>query len=88
MVKLTYHGHSVFEIKTEEHSLIIDPFLNGNSNAKIKPKDVKADYIILTHAHGDHLGDAFEIAKNNNATIIAVNELANYAAENGCKDHN
>ena len=88
MVKLTYHGHSVFEIKTEEHSLIIDPFLNGNSNAKIKPKDVKADYIILTHAHGDHLGDAFEIAKNNNATIIAVNELANYAAENGCKAHN
>jgi L-ascorbate metabolism protein UlaG (beta-lactamase superfamily) len=88
MVKLTYHGHSVFEIKTEEHSLIIDPFLNGNSNAKIKPKDVKADYIILTHAHGDHLGDAFEIAKKNNATIIAVNELANYAAEKGCQAHN
>ncbi len=88
MVKLTYHGHSVFEIKTEQHSLIIDPFLSGNTNAKIKPSQVKADYIILTHAHGDHLGDAFEIAKNNNATIIAVNELANYASEQGCKAHN
>jgi L-ascorbate metabolism protein UlaG (beta-lactamase superfamily) len=88
MVKLTYHGHSVFELKTQEHSLLIDPFFNGNSHTKIKPKDVKAEFIILTHAHGDHLGDAFEIAKNNNATIIAVNELANYASENGCKAHN
>jgi L-ascorbate metabolism protein UlaG (beta-lactamase superfamily) len=88
MVKLTYHGHSAFEIKTQEHSLLIDPFFTGNSNTKIKPKDVKAEFIILTHAHGDHLGDAFEIAKNNNATIIAVNELANYASENGCKAHN
>ncbi len=88
MVKLTYHGHSVFEIKTEQHSLIIDPFLSGNTNAKIKPSQVKADYIILTHAHGDHLGDAFDIARNNNATIIAVNELANYASEQGCKAHN
>jgi L-ascorbate metabolism protein UlaG (beta-lactamase superfamily) len=88
MIKLTYHGHSVFEIKTKEHSLVIDPFFNGNCNAKIKPSDVKADYIILTHAHGDHLGDTFEIAKNNDATVIAVNELANYVAENGLKAHN
>lgn len=88
MVKLTYHGHSAFEIKTEQYSLIIDPFFKGNTNAKIKPKDIKADFIILTHAHGDHLGDAFEIAKNNDATIIAVNELANYASSKGCKAHN
>lgn len=88
MVKLTYHGHSAFEITTEQYSLIIDPFFTGNTNAKIKPKDIKADFIILTHAHGDHLGDAFEIAKNNNATIIAVNELANYVSLKGCKAHN
>lgn len=88
MVKLTYHGHSAFEITTEQYSLIIDPFFTGNTNAKIKPKDIKADFIILTHAHGDHLGDAFEIAKNNNATIIAVNELANYVSSKGCKAHN
>lgn len=88
MVKLTYHGHSVFEIKTKEYTLVIDPFFTGNANAKIKPSDVKADYIILTHAHGDHLGDGLEIALKNNATVIAVNELANYAAEKGCKAHN
>jgi L-ascorbate metabolism protein UlaG (beta-lactamase superfamily) len=88
MIKLTYHGHSVFDIKTKELSLIIDPFFTGNCHAKIKPSDVKADYIILTHAHGDHLGDTFEIAKKNDATIIAVNELANYVSEQGCKAHN
>lgn len=88
MAKLTYHGHAVFEIKGSSHNIIIDPFLNGNTHAKIKPSDVKVNYIVLTHAHGDHLGDAFEIAKNNKATIIAVNELADYAAEKGCKAHN
>jgi len=88
MVKITYHGHSAFEIKSDKYNIIIDPFLNGNKHAKVKPSDIKADYVVLTHAHGDHLGDTFEIAKKNNATIIAVNELANYAAENGCKAHN
>lgn len=88
MVKLKYHGHSVFEIFTQDYNLVIDPFFKGNSHAKVKPSDIKADYIILTHAHSDHLGDSFEIAKNNNATIIAVNELANYVSENGCKAHN
>jgi L-ascorbate metabolism protein UlaG (beta-lactamase superfamily) len=88
MLKLTYHGHSVFEVNTGSHNLIIDPFLNGNKHAKVKPEDIKADYIILTHAHGDHIGDAFDIAIRNDATIIAVNELSNYAAEHGCKAHN
>jgi L-ascorbate metabolism protein UlaG (beta-lactamase superfamily) len=88
MTNLTYHGHSVFEIKSGGHSIVIDPFFSGNKNAKVKPSEVKANYIILTHAHGDHLGDAFEIAKNNDSTIIAVNELANYAAEKGCRAHN
>lgn len=88
MVKLTYHGHSVFEIQSGQHSIIIDPFLNGNSNAKVKPKDIKVGYIILTHAHGDHLGDTVEIAKKNDSTVIAVNELANYLSGKGCKVHN
>ena len=88
MVRLTYHGHSVFEIKTDEHSIIIDPYINGNKHAKIKPADIKADYIILTHAHGDHFGDTLEIAQKNNAAVIAINELANFVASKGCKAHN
>src|SRR5438105_977328 len=88
MAKLTYHGHSVFEIQTKKLNIIIDPFISGNKHTKIKPGDIKADYIILTHAHGDHFGDTLEIAKNNDAPVIAINELANYAASKGCKAHN
>src|SRR4030095_2690116 len=86
-MKITYHGHSAFEIKADKYNIIIDPFLNGNKHAKIKPSDVKADYIVLTHAHGDHLGDTFEIAKKNNATIIAVFELAEYLSAQDYNAH-
>lgn len=87
MVKLTYHGRSVFEIKTGKHNIVVDPFINYNPKAKIKPEDIKADYIILSHAHDDHFGDTVEIAKKNDATVIAVFELAEYIASKGCKTH-
>jgi L-ascorbate metabolism protein UlaG (beta-lactamase superfamily) len=87
MVKLTYHGHSVFEIKTAQHNIIIDPFINGNKHTKIKPADIKADYIILTHGHGDHFGDTLEIAKKKDSTVIAINELADYVASKQFKAH-
>lgn len=88
MIKITYHGHSAFEIKADKYNILIDPFITGNKHAKIKPGECKADYIILTHAHGDHIGDAFDIAKHCNPTFITVNELADYAAEKGFKAHN
>jgi L-ascorbate metabolism protein UlaG (beta-lactamase superfamily) len=87
MIKITYHGHSAFEIITGDHSVLIDPFFTYNKNAKVKPADVKADYIILSHAHGDHIGDSMEIAKNNDATIIAVHELSEYLISKGYKSH-
>jgi L-ascorbate metabolism protein UlaG (beta-lactamase superfamily) len=88
MVKITYHGHSAFEVSSDKYNIVIDPFINYNKHAKIKPADIKCDYIILTHGHGDHLGDTFEIAKKNNATVIAPNELADYIAAKGHKAHN
>lgn len=87
MVKITYHGHSAFEIRSGDYNIVIDPFITGNKHAKVKPADIKADYIILTHAHGDHFGDTFEIAKNNSATVIVVNELADHLYEKGYKTH-
>lgn len=89
MLKLRYLSHSTFLLDDGSFTLIIDPFISGNPTCPIKsPDEIKAHFIVLTHAHGDHLGDAFTIAKNNDALVIAVNELANYAAENGCKAHN
>ncbi|HAX47474.1 MAG TPA: metal-dependent hydrolase [Ignavibacteria bacterium] len=87
MLKITYHGHSAFEINTGTYNLIIDPFITHNKNAKVKAAEIKADFILLTHAHNDHIGDTMEIAKNNDATIIAVHELSEYLISKGFKSH-
>ncbi|MCL7474799.1 MAG: metal-dependent hydrolase [ANME-2 cluster archaeon] len=78
-MKLKYFGHSAFLIE----DLLIDPFLTGNPKCTTEPKDVECSIICLTHDHSDHLGDAFEIAKNNNATIVAIHELAKAAGSQG-----
>jgi len=69
-------------------SIIIDPFLTGNPLAAKKPEEIKADYILVSHGHGDHLGDAIEIAKRSGGTIISPNELAVYCGRKGAKVHN
>lgn len=88
MLKLTYLSHSIFLLDDGSYKLIVDPFINGNPSCPVKMEEVKADFIVLTHAHGDHLGDSITLAKQNNALCIAVNELANYLSENGCRAHN
>src|SRR5699024_900557 len=71
-------GQSSVYIQTENHQLIIDPFITGNDLSDLDPKTLEVDYILLTHGHGDHYGDTEEIAKRTNAKIIAINELAVY----------
>ncbi|MGK9475932.1 metal-dependent hydrolase [Melioribacter sp. OK-6-Me] len=88
-MKLRYFSHSAFQITTDGGiKILIDPFLTGNPTAPVKVDEVTADYIILTHGHGEHLGDSFTIAKKCNSTFICVNELANYCAREGFKAHN
>lgn len=88
-MKLKYLSHSSFLITTEMGiKIIIDPFLDDNPNSPIKSDEVSPDYIILTHAHGDHLGDSFKIAKRTNPVFICVNELANYCKTKGFRAHN
>ncbi|NOX19602.1 MAG: metal-dependent hydrolase [Chlorobi bacterium] len=88
-MKLKYFSHSAFQITTDDGKVIlIDPFLDDNPTSPVKSDDVTADYIIITHAHGDHVGDAFKIAGKSDCLIIANNEIANYAAGKGCKAHN
>jgi L-ascorbate metabolism protein UlaG (beta-lactamase superfamily) len=88
-MKLKYFSHSAFQITTDEGKVIlIDPFLDDNPTSPVKSSDVSADYIILSHAHGDHLGDSFKIAKRTKAKFIAVNELANYCKDKGFEAHN
>jgi L-ascorbate metabolism protein UlaG (beta-lactamase superfamily) len=86
-VTITYHGHSCFSIQTGAANLLIDPFLSGNAHADVKPGDVNPDYILISHAHGDHVGDALPIAKRTGALIISNFEIANYLAERGARTH-
>lgn len=88
MLKATFLGHSCVMATDGKYNIIIDPFLTGNPQATIKPEDVKVDFVLLTHGHADHLGDAVPIAKSNNATIIAPNELAVFVSKQGANAHN
>ncbi len=88
-MKLKYFSHSAFQLTTSTGKVIlIDPFLDGNPTSPVKSDQVNADYIILTHGHSDHIGDAFKIAKKCNPVFIAVNELANYCISHGFRAHN
>lgn len=88
MLKATFYGHSCVFFTDGKYKVIIDPFLTGNPQATVKAEDVDVDYILATHGHGDHLGDAVEISKRTNATIIAPNELALWVTQKGALAHN
>jgi L-ascorbate metabolism protein UlaG (beta-lactamase superfamily) len=87
MPTVQYLSHSGFLVKAGGRTLLIDPFFTGNPKATVKAADVKADYILLSHGHGDHLGDGLEIAKRCKATIVAPNELAVYCSAKGATVH-
>jgi L-ascorbate metabolism protein UlaG (beta-lactamase superfamily) len=88
-MKLKYFSHAAFQITTDDGKIIlIDPFLDDNPTSPVKSDDVNADYIILSHAHGDHLGDTVKIGHRCNSTIICVHELADYLIAKGCIAHN
>ncbi len=86
-VKLTYYGHACFLVEGGGATAIIDPFLEGNPTAVVKPGDVKVDYVLVSHAHGDHWGDTEVIARNNDALVIANHEISVHAANLGLRTH-
>ena len=87
MATLTYLSHSAFRLETGRHRLLFDPFLTGNPLAPVSADAMECDFIIVTHGHGDHVGDALSIAKRNNATIIANFEIATWLGRQGAKTH-
>ncbi|WP_284640577.1 metal-dependent hydrolase [Paenibacillus silviterrae] len=84
-MNILFHGHSCFQISDGEHSLLIDPFISGNSLAVTKPEEIKTEYILLTHGHPDHILDTVPIAKANDANVIATFELSTYMGWQGLK---
>ncbi len=87
-MKITYYGHAALGIKVGGKHIIVDPFISGNPLAEhIDIEDLKADYILLTHAHGDHVLDVEAIAKRTNAVIVSNAEIAAYYAAKGFQSH-
>ncbi|MGP2570255.1 metal-dependent hydrolase [Ornithobacterium rhinotracheale] len=87
-MKIQFLGHACLLIEANGKKILVDPFISGNpKNDKIKVEDIKTDYILLTHAHQDHVLDAEEIAKNNDALIISNAEIAAYYEQKGLKSH-
>lgn len=86
-LQVSYHGHSVVQVSTNNKKILIDPFINGNELTDLTVDQIEADVIILTHGHNDHVGDTVEIAKKNNALVIAPYELAVYIGKNGIDIH-
>ncbi|WP_077327481.1 metal-dependent hydrolase [Virgibacillus siamensis] len=86
-MKVSYHGQSVVRVETADHTILIDPFISGNELCDLDADSIKADVILLTHGHNDHVGDTFDIAKRNDALVVAPNELANYFGGKGLNTH-
>ena len=89
MIKYTYYGHASFLLDDGTSKVLTDPFLTGNPLAAIPADEVECDYILLTHAHGDHLGDAPAIAKRTGAMVLGIPEVLDVClqAEGDIKTH-
>ncbi|EPH93710.1 metallo-beta-lactamase domain protein [Enterococcus faecalis 13-SD-W-01] len=87
-MKIIYHGHSCISVEMKDgQRLLFDPFITGNDQTDLTVDEVKADWILVTHGHSDHIGDMIAIAEKNDATIISMVEICDYAASRGVKAH-
>lgn len=82
-MEIRFLGHSAFALEHDGANVLVDPWLTGNPKAVVAADDVAADAILLTHGHGDHVGDAVGIARRTGAPIIAISELAGELGQEG-----
>lgn len=81
-MKITWYGHSAVMVD-DGIKILIDPFIEGNPLSPLRASELHPDIILVTHGHGDHLGNAIEIAKENNISIVTIYELAEYLSSKG-----
>src|SRR3954468_8678837 len=86
-MQIRFLGHSAFALEHDGKTVLVDPFLTGNPKAAAKAEEVEADVILLTHGHGDHIGDTVDIAKRTGAPVLAIVEIANELSEDLGEDH-
>ncbi|OBX19697.1 MULTISPECIES: metal-dependent hydrolase [Bizionia] len=87
-MKITFYGHASLGIEVDGVHILVDPFITGNEKAKhIDINTLKADYILLTHAHQDHILDVETIAKNTDAVIVSNFEIVTHFQNKGLEGH-
>jgi L-ascorbate metabolism protein UlaG (beta-lactamase superfamily) len=85
--EVIWYGHAAIGIKTAGKFILVDPYFTGNPLASAKAEDLSPDFILVTHGHGDHLGDTVAIARRTNAIVISNTEIAQWLAKKEIKTH-
>lgn len=85
--RVTWFGHAALGIETGGYQILVDPYLHDNPAASVAPEKTQADFILVSHGHGDHIGDTLAIAKRTAAQVISVNEIAVWLRNKGLKTH-
>ncbi len=80
-MEIRWLGHSCFELRDGDTTLLLDPFLTGNPKAAASPDELEPDAILLTHGHADHFGDVEAIARRTGAPVVAITEVADELQE-------
>jgi L-ascorbate metabolism protein UlaG (beta-lactamase superfamily) len=84
-MEITFYGHACFALSQEKTKILIDPWLRQNPVIKEFPAGLKPNLILVTHGHGDHLGDAVEIAKAADCPILSTPEVVYHCSKSGAK---
>lgn len=84
--RVRWLGHSCLYVESDGQRLLIDPFLTGNPTAAAKAQDIATDFILISHGHGDHVGDAVAIARRTGAPIICNYEISEWLGKQGIKN--
>lgn len=86
-MKITFLGHACFLFSDGKHTVLTDPFLTNNPQASARPGEVRPDYILVTHAHHDHLGDTYAIARDADSLVITTAEIAELCTQEQTRAH-
>jgi len=87
-ISITWHGHATFTLEIDGTLVVVDPFFAGNNPAATRPVDqVKADFILQTHGHGDHIADMLPLAKRTGALVISNVEICSWTGKQGHDKH-
>lgn len=84
---VTWFGHATIGVKTDGYFLVIDPYFSGNPAVNVDQRQIKPDFILVSHGHGDHIGDAAVIAKRNGIGVISNFEIANWLEKQDVQTH-